>query len=99
MRSSPLWLIALLLVAACLRAGSAWGDDYPSRPIHIVVPARPGGNDIYARARSNLLRSWDSRSWLKSRRCRGRIAYEYVAKSKPDGYTLIIATSQSCCRN
>jgi tripartite-type tricarboxylate transporter receptor subunit TctC len=95
MRSSSFGVVPLFL-AASLFAGSAWGDDYPSRPIHLVVPAPAGGgSDIYGRLLASRLAPILGQPVVVENRAgaAGRIAYEHVAKSKPDGYTLIIATS------
>jgi len=88
--------LALLMLAMSLAVGNAWADDFPSRPIHLVVPAPAGGgSDIYGRVLAEKLRPILGQPVVVENKpgAAGRIAYEHVAKSKPDGYTIIIATS------
>jgi len=83
-----------LLVAAVLLCGRASAADYPDRPIHWVVPYPPGGTtDVIARnvaqALTQALR-WtiviDNRAGAG-----GQLAMSAVAKSTPDGYTLLVS--------
>lgn len=85
-----------ILLAVPLCGASAWAQDYPSRPVRIVVAAPPGGStDIYARTLSAKLAPMLGQPFVIENRpgAAGRIGYDYVAKSKPDGYTLILASS------
>jgi len=83
---------ALLLTLAALTAPAARADDYPSRPIKIVVPFPAGGTaDVVPR----IIAEWLSRKWgqpvvIEDRAgAGGNIGAEFVAKSDPDGYTLL----------
>jgi tripartite-type tricarboxylate transporter receptor subunit TctC len=87
-------LLAALPVLLC--AGGAVADDYPSRPIRMVAPAPAGGaSDIYARLIAAKISPMLGRPVLIDNRvgAAGRIGYEHVAKSAPDGYTLVLATA------
>ncbi|MDB5866675.1 MAG: hypothetical protein JWO70_4481 [Betaproteobacteria bacterium] len=78
----------LALVCASLAA-----QDYPNRPVSIVVPAAPGGtNDINARQLAQALTRILGQSFAVINRpgAGGAIGTAYVANSKPDGYTLIM---------
>src|SRR4051812_7090421 len=90
------WL-ALLALAAC---GSASAQEdpakYPTRPIHIIVGfTAGGGNDIIARVfGQKLSESLGQAAIIENRPGAGAIvATEYVAKSAPDGYTLLVGAS------
>ena len=85
-------LIAGLLVcpAAC------WGQQYPARVIRMVLPFPPGGgSDLIARVTAQKLSAALGQSVIVDNRAgaSGNIASELVAKSPPDGYTLLFANS------
>jgi tripartite-type tricarboxylate transporter receptor subunit TctC len=78
-------------------AGSvAWSQAYPVKPVRIVVPFAPGGNvDINARAIApGLTELWKQQIIVDNRPgAGGMIGGEVVAKSPPDGYTLLMASN------
>jgi tripartite-type tricarboxylate transporter receptor subunit TctC len=85
---------AMLLAAASL----AQAQDFPSRPLHIIVPWAPGGNiDITARVLAPALGEALGQSVVVDNRAGagGTIGSLYVAKSAPDGYTLLLGSSGS----
>jgi tripartite-type tricarboxylate transporter receptor subunit TctC len=90
------FLAAFLGVALVLPAvGGARAQDYPNRPVRLVVAFTPGGTtDFVARLLSEPLRSLLGQSVVVDNRpgANGAIAAEYVAKSEPDGYTLFFTT-------
>ena len=83
--------LALLLVA-----GAAHGQDYPSRPVRLVVTFTPGGGAdttarIFAERLSDL---WKQQVFVENRPgAGGSIGAEAVHKAAPDGYTLFLATN------
>src|SRR5215468_8560104 len=84
------WLAALLLVALSLPAAA---EDYPTRPITLVVPyAAGGGNDAMARTVADKMsRTLGQQIVVENRAgAGGTIATRQVAKAAPDGYTLVI---------
>jgi tripartite-type tricarboxylate transporter receptor subunit TctC len=90
-------LFALGLVAlAATAAPVAWAqDNYPSKPITLVVPVPPGGaSDFIARTVGQKLSDALGQPVVISNRggASGTIASDNVAKSPPDGYTLLISS-------
>ncbi len=84
--------LSVLLAAA----GSAHAQPFPSKPIRIVVPAVPGGGtDILARLLSPKLSEVFGQTVIVDNRGGAftNIGTEIVARSVPDGYTLLIATT------
>src|SRR5215468_1919428 len=84
--------------AAALPAVSriAWAQTYPSRPVHLIVGAPPGGAaDIVARLMSQWLSERFGRPFVIDNRpgAATNIGTEAVAKAVPDGYTLLFVTS------
>jgi tripartite-type tricarboxylate transporter receptor subunit TctC len=87
-------LRALLLALLCVH-GAAHAQAYPTRTVRIVIPFPPGGtSDILARTLAQKLTDeWGQQVIAENRPgAAGNVASEYVAKSKPDGYTLLINT-------
>ena len=71
-------------------------DNFPSRTIRIVVPFAPGGGtDIVSRAIAQKIGEYFKQSCVVDNRpgANGNIGMEIVAKSIPDGYTLLITSS------
>ncbi|MFN2645381.1 MAG: tripartite tricarboxylate transporter substrate binding protein [Burkholderiales bacterium] len=86
----------LLICLAVGLAGTAAAQSYPNRAVRIVVPFPPGGtSDILARTIGARLSDSFGQAVVIDNRpgAGGNIAAEHVAKSAPDGYTLIMGTS------
>jgi tripartite-type tricarboxylate transporter receptor subunit TctC len=85
-------LLLAAMVSLCW-PGAAPAETYPNRPIHIVVPFPAGGsNDVVARFLGMKLSGIIGRSVIVDNRAgaNGNIGAEYVARSAPDGYTLLL---------
>jgi tripartite-type tricarboxylate transporter receptor subunit TctC len=85
----------LFLLVFCAAAASAQ-DNYPSRAVHLVVPYTPGtGADILARLLGpKLSERWKVAVVVENRvGATGNIGADFVAKSAPDGYTLLVAAT------
>lgn len=89
--------IAILgLALSC--AGAAQAQDFPAKPVRIVVPYSAGGPvDALLRAMAPLLASeWKQPVVIENKTGANEIiGADYVAKSQPDGYTLLAATEAS----
>lgn len=94
MRRFTGWLTAALLLAATL----ASAQNYPSRPVRLVVPYPPGGSaDFIARSiMTEVAHELGQPLVIDNRPGAGtNIASELVAKATPDGYTLLMGNSSS----
>jgi tripartite-type tricarboxylate transporter receptor subunit TctC len=83
---------ALAAALAVLAASAALADDYPSKPIRIVVPYPPGGTtDLITRVvAKGLNEAWKQPVVVENRGgASGMIGTEIVAKAPNDGYTLL----------
>jgi tripartite-type tricarboxylate transporter receptor subunit TctC len=93
-RSAVASLLFYVLLAVTL--GVAHADDYPARPIMLVVPYPPGGgNDVIARIVAAKMSAALGREIVVENRggAGGTIATRQIARAAPDGYTLLVATS------
>jgi tripartite-type tricarboxylate transporter receptor subunit TctC len=86
-------LMLVIVAALSAGAGPARSQDYPSRPVRIIVPTAPGGMaDIASRAFAAKVQERTGRTIVVENRtgASGVLAADYVAKSTPDGYTLYL---------
>jgi tripartite-type tricarboxylate transporter receptor subunit TctC len=80
------------LLACLLAASAAWAEQYPSRPIHWVVPYTPGGiTDSVTRIVANKLEAALGQPIVIENRpgANSIVGVESVARSAPDGYTAL----------
>src|SRR2546421_1489951 len=85
-------LFAVLLMLAA----TAWAQEYPNKPVRVIVPYVAGGNaDIWARTLSQKLTEALKQSFVVENKpgANGGIGTDFVAKSAPDGYTLLAVAS------
>jgi len=89
----PFRFAALLVALAASGAFAQTAANYPNKPIRIVVPFPAGGTtDILARAVANeMQKAWGQAVVVENRAgAGGNIGSDIVAKSAPDGYTLLV---------
>ena len=92
--------LAILISGLALSAGtvSAQGQEWPNRPVRIVVPYPAGGAvDIVTRALADRLSAqWRQPVVVENKAgAGGLIGADSVSKATPDGYTLVMATVSS----
>jgi tripartite-type tricarboxylate transporter receptor subunit TctC len=87
--------IAALAIAAGAFSGIAFAQDYPNRPVRLIVAFAPGGaTDFTARIIADRVQTILGQPIAVENKpgANGAIGAEYVAKSDPDGYTLFFTT-------
>ena len=97
-RLRPFLLARLLLALAAATAVPAQGQTFPSHAVKIVVPTSPGGaTDAFARAISaRLSAAWGQAVVVENRAGANQIlGADFVSKSAPDGYTLLVSDASS----
>jgi tripartite-type tricarboxylate transporter receptor subunit TctC len=85
-------LTARAALACALFATSTFAQQYPSKPVRIIVPFPPAGNtDVYARPIARKLSELYGQQMVIDNRpgAGGMIGMELATKSPPDGYTLV----------
>ncbi len=85
---------AAFAAAALTLAGAAFAQAWPSKPIKIIVPYPPGGtSDILARAVGQKMGEQYGQAVVVENKpgATGNIGADFVAKSAPDGYTVLLA--------
>jgi tripartite-type tricarboxylate transporter receptor subunit TctC len=88
-------LAAVVLACALVGAGAKAEDKYPSKPVRIIVSFSAGGpTDIVARVMGAKMGDLLGQQFVVENRvgAGGNIGADQVAKSPPDGYTLLMAT-------
>jgi tripartite-type tricarboxylate transporter receptor subunit TctC len=87
--------LALAVIAGILASHVATAEDWPSRPVMMVVPYEPGGIvDLTARLLGEHMAKAFPQPFIIENRAGagGTIGTQYVARSKPDGHTLLVAS-------
>ncbi|WP_296468040.1 tripartite tricarboxylate transporter substrate binding protein [Pigmentiphaga sp.] len=87
---------AAMAVLAAAWSPAVHAEDYPNRPVRIVIPFAPGGsNDIVGRLIGEELAKRLGQPFIVDNRggAGGTIGTDLVAKSRPDGYTLLLIST------
>ena len=85
----------LLPLLLWLAAASVQAQDWPSKPVRVIVPYPPGGgHDFTTRVVAQRLSEVLKQSFIVENRtgASGTIGTQYVVKSDPDGYTFVVAS-------
>src|SRR5262245_36553849 len=84
--------LLILLLVAC---APAWAQNYPTRPVRVVVAAQTGGPDLVARIVAAQLQAQLGQPFVVENQggANGIVGAQTVARSAPDGYTLLVYSS------
>jgi len=86
-------MLRIAIATLALTAGIATAADYPTKPVHWVVPYPPGGTtDVLARLTATWLQDKLGQSFIIENKPGGgnNIGVEYVVKAPADGYTMLL---------
>jgi tripartite-type tricarboxylate transporter receptor subunit TctC len=95
-------VVAGSLLATPMLARHGWAQAYPAKPIRMVVPFAPGGTtDLLGRISAECLQNaWGANVVVENKSgAGGNIGADAVAKSPPDGYTLLLGTVGTAVTN
>ena len=95
-------LVRFLVALALIAAGAAYAQQYPTRPLRLIVPFPPGGAvDILGRAISQNARDAIGQTIVVDNRpgFGGAVGSEVAAKATPDGYTLLMGSTSTISIN
>jgi len=87
---------SIAVAALCVLQSTAWAQSWPSKPVKVIVPFTPGSaTDIMARTVSDKLSNQIGQPVVVENRpgAGGTIGEAVVAKSDPDGYTVLVHSS------
>jgi tripartite-type tricarboxylate transporter receptor subunit TctC len=95
-------LLLSAFVFVLTAATPARAEEYPVRPVHVIVPYAPGGGaDFVARTYAQSLSDEFGQAFVVENRggANGNIGGDYVAKAKPDGYTILLSSVSTLSAN
>ena len=99
---TSIWALIIMVVLAGMGWQELQAQEYPTKSIRLIVPGpAAGGADVVARAVGARISEMVGQQVVVDNRpgANGQIATEITAKSMPDGYTVILATSSALALN
>jgi tripartite-type tricarboxylate transporter receptor subunit TctC len=96
MTGSSRWWQAALFSCGVALAAASWAESYPAHPVRIVIPLSPGGTtDVPGRMIAQKLSEKLGQQFFVENRAGagGTIGSDFVAKSRSDGYTLLLSAT------
>jgi tripartite-type tricarboxylate transporter receptor subunit TctC len=101
MKLKTIIVFALSGLVASIAPAFGAAQDYPDKPVTIVVPFSPGAADTVARVLAQHIGTVLNQRFIVENRpgASGAIGVEYVKRAKPDGYTLLFATASQMSVN
>jgi tripartite-type tricarboxylate transporter receptor subunit TctC len=96
MSRSPLAALALFVACAAVALSAAAQSEYPTKPVTMIVPFPPGGvADITARPLAEAMGRHLKQTVVVENKAGagGGVGMQYVARARPDGYTVLLALS------
>ena len=102
MKSPRLMWLAVACLVSAVASPFAAAQNYPTKPIHIIVPLPPGGsNDVLARILGQKMSESFGQPVIVENKpgAAGNIATDFMAKTEGDGYYIAIAPNQTMAVN
>ncbi len=94
MKSNAALRVLMVVMTLLMSTGLAISEDYPKKPVRIMVGASPGwGVDLMARYLAGSLAKSFGQPFIVENRASVPVAADAVAKASPDGYTLLFSTA------
>jgi len=89
------WMLPTIAGALLALTTLAWADDYPNKPVRVIIPFAPGGiNDVAGRVIATHLTARLGKQFIAENKtgAGGVVGTEIAAKSPPDGYTITVVS-------
>ena len=97
MTRSMMTLVGSVALGLSLFGGAGLAQQFPDKPIHVIVPFPPGSTDVMVRMMQPVMEKMLGQPLVIENKtgANGYLGTEFVARAKPDGYTLLVTASSS----